>query len=73
MMRDQEWLLSYREVDGIYRTLARLSHRLSRHPHLEDATHHLVDSRVELERRFRAFWPDVVAFAKELRSVAPAP
>jgi acyl carrier protein phosphodiesterase len=63
-MRDQQWLLSYREIDGIQTALTRTSHRLSRHPHLEAATHHLVDSRVELERRFRSFFPDVVEFAK---------
>ena len=67
IMRDQQWLLSYRTVEGIHLTLSRMSHRLSRRPHLEDATHHLLDSRVELERRFRAFWPDVVAYAQGLR------
>lgn len=66
-MRDQQWLLSYREIDGIHLTLARMSHRLSRRPQLETATHHLLDSRHELERRFRAFFPDVVGFARTLR------
>ncbi|HYS52793.1 MAG TPA: ACP phosphodiesterase [Thermoanaerobaculia bacterium] len=58
------WLLSYREIDGIRIALTNLSRRLSRRPHLERATHHLVDSRRELERRFHDFFLDAIAFAK---------
>jgi acyl carrier protein phosphodiesterase len=63
-MRDQQWLLSYRDIGGIRLTLTNLSRRLSRKPHLEDATHHLVDSRRELERRFHDFFPDVMAMSR---------
>jgi acyl carrier protein phosphodiesterase len=62
-MRDGGWLQSYAEVQGIHQALTNLSRRLSRRPHLETATHHLIDSRAELERRFHQFFPDVVAFA----------
>ncbi|HEY2090456.1 MAG TPA: ACP phosphodiesterase [Thermoanaerobaculia bacterium] len=65
-MRDQRWLLGYRDVAGIELTLARMSHRIARRPDLAAATRHLVDSRGELERRFRAFFPEVVAYAKTL-------
>jgi acyl carrier protein phosphodiesterase len=57
-LRDQQWLLSYRETGGIHTALTNLSHRLSRQPHLELATHHLIDSRPELERRFHDFFLD---------------
>ena len=60
----RSWILSYRDVDGIRIALTNLSRRLSRRPHLETATHHLIDSRAELERHFRDFFSDVVAFAK---------
>jgi len=60
----RHWILSYRDIDGIRIALTNLSRRLSRHPHLESATHHLIDSRAELERRFREFFPDVVTFAR---------
>ena len=60
----RSWLLSYREIDGIRIALTNLSRRLSRRPHLETATHHLIDSRRELERRFHDFFPDAIAFAK---------
>jgi len=64
LIRDEEWLQSYREVEGIHVALTNISYRLSRRPHLETATRHLVDSRGELERRFDDFFPDVVAFAR---------
>jgi len=56
-------LLSYREVDGIRVALTNPSRRLSRRPQLELATHHLIDSRRELERRFDDFFPDVLEFS----------
>ncbi len=64
-MRDGQWLQSYGDVGGIHLALSNLSKRLSRRPHLETATHHLIDSRAELERRFHDFFPDVVAFARD--------
>ena len=59
------WLLSYQEIDGIRMALRGISTRLSRRPQLETATHHLIDSRTELERRFHDFFPDVVGFARK--------
>jgi acyl carrier protein phosphodiesterase len=65
-MRDQQWLIGYRDIAGIELTLARMSRRLHRRHDLASATHHLVDSRAELERRFEAFFPDVVDFANTI-------
>jgi acyl carrier protein phosphodiesterase len=62
-IRDEEWLQSYATIEGIHLALTNISYRLSRRPHLETATRHLTDSRAELERRFRAFFPDVVALS----------
>jgi acyl carrier protein phosphodiesterase len=59
------WILSYRHIDGVRQALGGISRRLSRRPRLDTATHHLMDSRAELERRFHAFFPDVVAFARK--------
>lgn len=68
MMRDQRWLLSYRDVAGIRLALAGISRRLSRQPDLAPAARHLVDSRAALEPHFRAFFPDVVTFARTVHS-----
>lgn len=62
-MRDGRWLASYASPEGIFTALSNLSHRLSRHPHLETATHHLTDSRAELEPLFHRFFPQVVAIS----------
>jgi len=70
LMRDERWLQSYVTTAGIHRALAGISRRLSRRPHLELATRQLTDSRDELEAHFRAFFPDVFAFANAIRSGA---
>jgi len=62
-MRDEQWLESYREIEGIHRALTNISRRFSRKPRLETATRHLVESRIELERRFEQFFPEVMEFA----------
>lgn len=62
-IRDERWLQSYRDVEGIRFALRNMSWRFSRRPRLETATRHLVDSRVELERRFAEFMPDVIRFS----------
>jgi acyl carrier protein phosphodiesterase len=67
LMRDGRWLQSYAHVDGIDEALTNISKRLSRRPHLETATHHLIDSRAELERHFHDFFPDVVALSSGAR------
>lgn len=63
-IRDDGWLQSYRDLEGIHVALTNMSRRFSRRPRLELATHHLIDSRAELERRFEQFFPAVVAFAR---------
>jgi acyl carrier protein phosphodiesterase len=64
-MRDEGWLESYREVDGIHHALTNISKRFTRRPRLETATRHLIDSRPELERLFEEFLPAVMALAWE--------
>jgi acyl carrier protein phosphodiesterase len=63
-MRDQQWLLSYAHIDSVRMALYGISRRLSRQPDLARAAYHLTGAtRAELERRFRAFFPDVIAFS----------
>lgn len=68
-MRDGQWLVSYRSVEGIHAALTNMSRRITRHPDLAAATVHLYGpSRAELARRFRAFMPDVIRFARSGRT-----
>jgi acyl carrier protein phosphodiesterase len=65
-MRDGSWMLSYRDISGIETALGNMSRRIARRPPLALAVRHLTVSRRELERHFRAFWPDVVTYARSL-------
>ncbi len=69
-MRDEQWLLSYRTIEGIHTALTNISRRFSRRPRLETATRHLIDSRQELERRFEQFFPEVMEYSS--RMTAPS-
>lgn len=62
-MRDERWLQSYREVEGIHLALSGISRRIARRPRLETATRHLTASRAELESCFERFLPEVMRFA----------
>lgn len=66
-MRDDGWLQSYREVEGVRRALGGIARRFSRRPRLETAARHLIDSRPTLEHHFERFFPAVMAFARALR------
>jgi acyl carrier protein phosphodiesterase len=66
-IRDEGWLLSYREVDSIRFALTNMSRRFSRRPDLGSAARHLVDSRAELEAHFDDLFPDVMLYAQRLR------
>jgi acyl carrier protein phosphodiesterase len=63
-IRDEGWLLSYREIEGIRFALTNMSRRFSRRPRLGDAARHLIDARAELEQHFEMLFPDVIAFAR---------
>jgi acyl carrier protein phosphodiesterase len=63
-IRDEGWLQSYRDVEGIRFALRNMSWRFSRRPRLDAAARHLIDSRAELERHFDELMPDAIAFAK---------
>lgn len=68
IIRDEQWLQSYRDVEAIAFALRNMSYRFSRRPRLETAARHLVDSRAELERHFEDFMPEVMAFALRFRA-----
>jgi acyl carrier protein phosphodiesterase len=64
-MRDEGWLFSYRDVDGIATALRNISRRFSRTPRLENAAQALLDQRESLEPLFEEFFPAVMTFAEK--------
>jgi acyl carrier protein phosphodiesterase len=66
-IRDEGWLLSYRQLDGIQSALFYMSRRFSRPVRLETAAHLLRDARPELLAHFRTAFPDIMAYASNLR------
>lgn len=67
-MRDEQWLQSYRHIDGVRLALAGISRRFTRKPQLETATRHLTDSREQLECQFDIFFPEVMRFVTSSRA-----
>jgi acyl carrier protein phosphodiesterase len=67
-MRDGSWFRSYATLDGIHMALAHTSNRLSRRPDLAAATSLLVEKHAPLRQWFESFFPDVMAYASELRN-----
>lgn len=68
IMRDEGWLPSYATYDGIWITLFNVSRRFSRQPRLELAAPLLIHAREQMLHHFGRFMPDVIQFAKGLRS-----
>ena len=68
LMRDEGWLESYEEIHGIEMALRGLSRRFTRRVRLDAAVHFLRDARGALHLRFRQFFPDVIDYAKRIRS-----
>lgn len=68
IMRDEGWLPSYASFDGIWIALFNISRRFSRQPRLEIATPLLITNRQAMLDSFGRFMPDVIRYAKGLRS-----
>jgi acyl carrier protein phosphodiesterase len=69
-MQQYDWLGSYRQVRNIHTALDRISLRLRRENRLGGAAEELEQKYDEFEADFRAFFPDVVQFARLHHRVA---
>jgi acyl carrier protein phosphodiesterase len=69
-MRVENWLSSYREIDGVRLTLDRISQRLRRRVELGAAVVELVQNYTLLEADFAEFFPELRAHV-ETRAVSP--
>lgn len=70
-MIDEDWLGSYRELEGIGETMNRISRRLNRRFRRENtlagAVEEVESNYAELEKNFSSFFPEVIAFVEDLR------
>ncbi|WP_026953435.1 acyl carrier protein phosphodiesterase [Algoriphagus mannitolivorans] len=62
-MKSQNWLLNYREIEGIQRTLNGLSRRASFDSKMNEAPEVLLEKEMEFELIFFAFFEDLETFA----------
>lgn len=67
-MREQNWLASYRSLEGVATTLERMSQRLSRKPKMQDAVVILEANYKELEQQFERFFPALQEHVSLLRA-----
>jgi acyl carrier protein phosphodiesterase len=67
-MAQRDWLGSYAQVSSIHTALDRMGERLTRENGLLNSADELVENYAGLEADFRAFLPEVRAFAKNRHS-----
>ena len=67
MIRD-DWLGSYRELSGVEQALKRLSKRVTNGDLLAGAIDEIKAHYRELESNFLLFFPDLIRFAKDIKS-----
>lgn len=64
-MKTQNWLLHYRELEGIQRTLNGMTRRAKFDSKMNESTLFLVEKEAEFEVIFFAFFKDLETFAKD--------
>lgn len=70
LMIEENWLVSYRKIDGIKKSLDRISWRFSKskHPLLNPADE-LVRNYESLELDFKTFFPYTIEYANKLKGI----
>ncbi len=63
-MRQHDWLMTYRETEGIATTFRRMEQRSPVLTGLADASEDFRQHYTELEAEFLAYYPEVTAFAR---------
>lgn len=65
---EENWLLSYRDIIGIERTVERIAKRFSdtKHP-LVNPINELINNYESLENDFKYFYPDAIEYAGKLK------
>jgi acyl carrier protein phosphodiesterase len=66
-MVEENWLLSYRDISGIEKSLERISRRFSQSRHtLCNPIEELIDNYESLENDFKSFFPHAIEYANQL-------
>lgn len=60
----ENWLLNYRNFEGLNRALSGISSRTKFYSNLENATKHLKKNYQVYENSFNQFFPDLIRFSK---------
>ena len=72
IMVEENWLLAYREIEGVEKALRGLSRRISRPNRLAEGGEALRENYAELQTDFQAFFPDLKAHADGIRHRYPS-
>jgi acyl carrier protein phosphodiesterase len=70
-MAEEDWLGSYKEIEGIGKALDRISRRFKRENNLTGAVEELVKNYKKLEENFRAFFPQLTSYVYNYRKNYP--
>ena len=68
MIRD-DWLGSYRDLNGVEQALGRLSKRVTNGDRLPGAIDEIKANYRELEANFLIFFPDLISFANNIKNI----
>ena len=69
-MIEDQWLLGYRELSGLDRSLTAMSERSSFKSNMEQATADLEQHYKLYKQEFQSFFPDLESFAKNFHTLA---
>lgn len=67
-MIEEDWLGSYRDIEGIGKALNRIAKRFRRENNLTGAVEELVLNYNKLEENFRAFFPQLSSYVENYRN-----
>jgi acyl carrier protein phosphodiesterase len=70
-MAEEDWLGSYKEVEGVGKALDRIARRFKRENNLTGAVEELVKNYKKLEENFRAFFPQLTSYVHNYRKNYP--
>ena len=66
---EENWLYSYKNLEGITLTFQRLSRRFKRVNNLAEASDELILNYDELEQDFLLFFPELLNYAQKISEV----